>query len=85
MVHAGERFIEQQYARVRGQSDGDAIKAQLANGVTVSMQGGQVLDTTLDSQIVIHEYGHGVSTRLTGGPSTVLGMEQWQTIYVRNC
>jgi hypothetical protein len=26
-------------------------------------------DSSLDSSIVIHEYGHGVSSRLTGGPS----------------
>lgn len=26
-------------------------------------------DSALDSQIILHEYGHGVSSRLTGGPS----------------
>jgi extracellular elastinolytic metalloproteinase len=28
-------------------------------------------DSALDNGIIIHEYGHGVSTRLTGGPSNV--------------
>ena len=27
-------------------------------------------DGSLDNAVIIHEYGHGVSTRLTGGPST---------------
>ena len=27
------------------------------------------LDGDLDNGIVVHEYGHGVSTRLTGGPA----------------
>ena len=26
-------------------------------------------DGSLESGIVIHEYGHGISTRLTGGPA----------------
>jgi hypothetical protein len=35
-------------------------------------------DADLDSQIIIHEYGHGVSTRLVGGPanSGALGARQ---------
>lgn len=28
-------------------------------------------DGSLDHQVIVHEYGHGVSMRLTGGPSTV--------------
>jgi Fungalysin metallopeptidase (M36)/Fungalysin/Thermolysin Propeptide Motif len=30
---------------------------------------GGVIDGDLDSGVIIHEYGHGVSNRLTGGPS----------------
>jgi len=30
------------------------------------------LDGDLDNGIVAHEYGHGISNRLTGGPSTTL-------------
>ena len=28
-------------------------------------------DGDLDNGIIIHEYGHGISTRLTGGPANV--------------
>jgi len=28
-------------------------------------------DSSLNNEVIIHEYGHGVSTRLTGGPSDV--------------
>ena len=57
------------------QADGNLLKAQLANGekvnVTLSKLGnaGADRDGSLDNGIVIHEYGHGVSNRLTGGPS----------------
>ena len=30
----------------------------------------QVIDGDLDSGVITHEYGHGISNRLTGGPST---------------
>jgi hypothetical protein len=49
-----------------GQSDGAKIRQALSLGVRVTMKGGQV-GSTFDTGIVIHEYGHGVSTRLTGG------------------
>jgi uncharacterized repeat protein (TIGR01451 family) len=54
------------------QSDGATIKSDLSNGpVTAHMvraiQPGR--DSSLDSGIIIHEYGHGISNRLTGGPS----------------
>ena len=29
------------------------------------------LDSDLDNGIIVHEYGHGVSNRLTGGPNNV--------------
>jgi extracellular elastinolytic metalloproteinase len=54
--------------------DGDRIKQFLIQGVTAEM----VIDTSnppffkdsgFDNGIVIHEYGHGISIRLTGGPS----------------
>ncbi len=53
------------------QSDGDAIKTALGNGaVTATLQRSTApdLDGSLDSEIVIHEYAHGISNRLTGGP-----------------
>lgn len=50
-----------------GQSDGDILKAELTNGVQVTMTGSPNVDGSIDSSLIIHEYGHGVSTRLTGG------------------
>lgn len=52
-----------------GQTDGNTIRAELANNVEVTLS---VIekdrDGDLDNAIVIHEYGHGISNRLTGGP-----------------
>jgi len=52
-----------------GQTHGDRIKAQLANGVNVTLSSQVRRDGDLDNGIIIHEYGHGVSIRLSGGPS----------------
>lgn len=57
------------------QADGNRLKAALAGGapVTVSVQRLAPLeadrDGAFDNGIVAHEYTHGISTRLTGGPS----------------
>lgn len=54
--------------------DGDLIKAALANGVNASVGGlvnSLVYDCNFDNGVISHEYGHGISTRLTGGPSSV--------------
>lgn len=55
------------------QSDGEAIISELENGATISASlvaaGPFQKDGSLDSGIVAHEYGHGISNRLTGGPS----------------
>ena len=54
------------------QADCELIKTELANGVTGSLLGTGISnpprDGDFDSGIVCHEYGHGVSNRLTGGP-----------------
>ncbi|MDG4798148.1 M36 family metallopeptidase [Micromonospora sp. WMMD1082] len=55
------------------QADGAAIKAAIADGtVTGSVRKHPdhpgMRDGDLDAGIVIHEYGHGISNRLTGGP-----------------
>lgn len=55
-------------------ADGDLLKAQIAAGhavnVTLNPSGAVTeLDGSIDNGIVSHEYGHGLSTRLTGGPS----------------
>ncbi|MCC6282716.1 MAG: T9SS-dependent M36 family metallopeptidase [Saprospiraceae bacterium] len=50
-----------------------AIKAALANGpVNMSFKpsgGNPDHDSDVDNGIIAHEYGHGISNRLTGGPS----------------
>lgn len=55
------------------QTDGNAIKASLQNGpvnATLSNPGNpNDKDGSFDNGIISHEYGHGISTRLTGGPS----------------
>lgn len=53
------------------QSDGAIIAAQLGNNVNVTLSGtaGQVLDGDLDAGIICHEFTHGISNRLTGGPA----------------
>lgn len=54
------------------QSDGAIFAAQLANNVNVTLSAvqTQVLDGDLDNGVVTHEFGHGISNRLTGGPAT---------------
>lgn len=53
------------------QADGAAMKAALLNGaVNVTLQAPSHvtdLDGDIDNGVIMHEYGHGVSTRLTGG------------------
>lgn len=55
------------------QADGIILKNSLNNNDTVNAtlhpNPGVDIDGSLDNGIVIHEYGHGVSNRLTGGPS----------------
>jgi hypothetical protein len=59
------------------QSDGEAIIASLLNGDTINAtlrDDGSGIDSfqrdgDLDNVIIAHEYGHGISNRLTGGPA----------------
>lgn len=53
--------------------DANTIKAGLPATGTVSANPDRpaMRDGDLDAGIIIHEYGHGVSNRLTGGPATV--------------
>ncbi len=50
-------------------TDGDAIITAIQNGETLSatIVVAPMLDSSLDNEIIAHEYGHGISTRLTGG------------------
>ncbi|MFM9055115.1 MAG: M36 family metallopeptidase [Bacteroidota bacterium] len=55
-------------------SEGSGIKSQLNSGNTVSgrliyCRPGAQRDGSFDNGIIAHEYGHGVSNRLTGGPA----------------
>ena len=58
-------------------ADGNRLKAALAagNAVTVAVQRQPALDAdrdgSFDNGIVVHEYGHGISNRLTGGAARV--------------
>lgn len=54
-----------------GQSDGATIVAELGSGVTANLRTLQDRDSSLDSGIIIHEYAHGVTNRLTGGAANV--------------
>jgi hypothetical protein len=65
------------------QLNGDLIKNQLQNGIvnaTISDGGtpNQFRDSDFDNGIIAHEYGHGISNRLTGGRnnSNCLGNEE---------
>ena len=54
------------------QADGATLKSALLSGTvitTISTCVANQIDGSFDNGIVIHEYGHGVSNRLTGGPS----------------
>lgn len=55
-------------------SDCDKIRVELSKGINVVMtfqergnNGPNYFDGSLDNGIIAHEYGHGISTRLTGG------------------
>jgi hypothetical protein len=55
------------------QADGVSFKANLPLNATLRFAGELVpsRDSDLDNGVIVHEYGHGISNRLTGGPSTV--------------
>ncbi|MEO7445435.1 MAG: M36 family metallopeptidase [Ferruginibacter sp.] len=51
------------------QADGVLFANNITNNLNVTLSGGVGLDGDVDNGIVVHEYGHGISNRLTGGPS----------------
>lgn len=59
------------------QSLGNTIRETIANGddVTINLRDDDLQiaerDSDLDAGIITHEYGHGISNRLTGGPINV--------------
>lgn len=58
-------------------SDCDAIRQFAGQGLNITLAqppttgGPDFLDGSFDNGIILHEYTHGISNRLTGGPSTV--------------
>ncbi len=55
-----------------GNADGNAVRAALPLTGTLSQNPtGIDRDSDFDNGIIAHEYGHGISIRLTGGPSSV--------------
>ena len=74
------------------QADGNTIRAAIAAGTTTGTVRKHpnhpgIRDGDLENGIIIHEYGHGVSNRLTGGPgiNCLSGNEQagegWSDYY----
>lgn len=53
------------------QADGNTLKANLASLSGSMNESGLFRDGSLDNGIVAHEYTHGISNRLTGGPANV--------------
>src|SRR3990172_3920396 len=53
--------------------DGNLFKANLPFTATIAdgTGGAPDRDSDLDAGVISHEYGHGISNRLTGGPATV--------------
>ncbi|MBK8620211.1 MAG: M36 family metallopeptidase [Saprospiraceae bacterium] len=49
----------------------DSIKLYLPLQVNVSMIGSGFIDSDFDNGVICHEYGHGISNRLTGGADVV--------------
>jgi hypothetical protein len=58
-----------------GQSDGASLAAQLGVGVNAEIVSLAARDSSFDAGVVVHEYTHGVTNRLTGGPSNVSCMD----------
>jgi len=51
--------------------NGALFAAQLANNLNVTLFAKVNLDGDVDNGIMVHEYAHGISNRLTGGPAQV--------------
>ncbi len=55
-------------------SDCDLLRQYAGNGLNISLvkaqsSGPDFLDAAFDHSVVLHEYAHGISSRLTGGPA----------------
>ncbi len=61
-------------------SDCDRLRPFAGNGLNVSLvlppqSGPDYLDGSFDNGIIVHEYAHGISNRLTGGPNTSICLQ----------
>ena len=79
-----------------GKANGNLLVAELGGGaVNVTMSSTAALpnrDSDLDAGVIAHEYGHGLSNRLTGGPAQVgcltvveqagEGWSDWMTLFM---
>ncbi|MDX2247624.1 MAG: T9SS-dependent M36 family metallopeptidase [Bacteroidia bacterium] len=62
-----------------GQTDGDLIKLQINSALMLTgtlvgfdmLNNPGIIDGDFDNGVIAHEYGHGISNRMTGGPSNV--------------
>jgi hypothetical protein len=63
------------------QENGNLFRTHLASGVVAALKTQDLpdRDTAFDNGIIIHEYGHGVSTRLTGGPANSSCLDSQQS------
>jgi extracellular elastinolytic metalloproteinase len=60
-------------------ADGIALRNSLSSTtVSVKLQG-QRVDSVFDTSVVIHEYGHGLTNRLTGGPANSNCLSTYQS------
>jgi len=56
-----------------GNDDGNFIRTELTgvvDGTIIGISGDPDRDSDFDAGVIAHEYGHGISNRLTGGPAT---------------
>jgi len=75
------------------EDDGAALVEAMENGVTVNATlltniGAEIIDGSFDNGVIIHEYGHGISNRLTNGPNNSFSLfndeqmgEGWSDYY----
>lgn len=59
--------------------DGQTIRSELETGVTMSFRADSYRDSSLDNLVIIHEYGHGISNRLTGGAANADALVSYQS------
>jgi extracellular elastinolytic metalloproteinase len=50
-------------------NDGQTLKNQLSNNLNVTLAVGPQRDGDVDNGVIVHEFTHGISNRLTGGPA----------------